>query len=234
MLTTMIANLDQITPDWLTAALGETFAGRTITSIEQAVNPAFNSRIAHLTVRFAGDLPDLLSTRLLVKLNGEDDGRTEVGFYQAMIALPSVKRARLPMIVTCYGAEYDPTSLRLARLAGNCGRPVEVVSGMSCRCYSPTYCGVRPPGVSQTRHSCTASLVSLPGTLPCLCGTTRRPSSADSAPRLVLPGNVTSHGVTRRDFMERPHGCRDCHISPRPMIPTRHSAPMRHRRYASQ
>jgi len=128
MLTTMIANLDQITPDWLTAALGETFAGRTITSIEQAVNPAFNSRIAHLTVRFAGDLPDLLSTRLLVKLNGEDDGRTEVGFYQAMIALPSAKRARLPMIVTCYGAEYDPTSqhsyLTLADLSDSYEAPI--------------------------------------------------------------------------------------------------------------
>ncbi|HYN89500.1 MAG TPA: phosphotransferase [Ardenticatenaceae bacterium] len=104
----MITSLEQVTPEWLTGVLrdvGVLGPGRVIAA-EQRGNDAFNSTIGHFTLRYSDDAPRGAPRALMLKLNRDHDGASEVGFYTALLP----QHERLSMLVRCYAGAYDPES----------------------------------------------------------------------------------------------------------------------------
>jgi len=98
----MITSLEAVTPEWLTHVLREPI----LTCIRRD-NKAFNSAIAHIEVTYgAGASPDS-PRHLLIKLNDQENGEAEVAFYHLVNTLLT---PRLPMLVRCFSAEYEPLS----------------------------------------------------------------------------------------------------------------------------
>jgi hypothetical protein len=101
-----LTSLDLASAEWLTAVLRSAGAiGQAeVTAVQRRANAAFNSAIAHLELRYSAGAPADAPSRVLLKLNADHDGACEVGFYRLAASLPQ----RLPMLVRCYAAEYDP------------------------------------------------------------------------------------------------------------------------------
>jgi hypothetical protein len=116
-MTATITNLSQATPQWLTGILRENKHLPTgeITHVNQRSNTAFNSSVGHLEVTYSAQAPADSPTRLLLKLNGNEDGENEIGLYK----IAQSNKDRLPMLPPCYAAEYDPTSGNSILLLGD-------------------------------------------------------------------------------------------------------------------
>jgi hypothetical protein len=104
---------DPVTPDWLSAALGDAglLAGGQVIGVSSAPTGAFNSRTQRLSVDYSGDAPPELARDLILKRNnqepwGMEAGAEEVKFYQLAAALDPPP----PALVPCYAAAYDPAS----------------------------------------------------------------------------------------------------------------------------
>jgi hypothetical protein len=101
----VLADAAEAGPAWLTAVLGQAgaLAAPRVVAVEARPNPAFNSSVTHLALQYdrpGSSGPD----RLVLKLNRDRWGQTEVGLYRlAMAARPPV-----PTLVPCYDAAYDP------------------------------------------------------------------------------------------------------------------------------
>jgi hypothetical protein len=101
----VLADPREADPAWLTAALRRAGAigAESVVAVEARPNPAFNSSVTHLALRYdrAGSgRPE----RLVLKLNRDGWGEAEVGLYRlAAAALEPV-----PAMVPCYDAAYDP------------------------------------------------------------------------------------------------------------------------------
>jgi hypothetical protein len=102
---TVITKLEQVTAAWLTATLREAGAlpQGEVTSIEQRGNEAFNSLVAHLALRYSGAAPPSAPPSLLLKLNRDFWGETEVAFYNIVMAIAD----ELSMLARCYSAALD-------------------------------------------------------------------------------------------------------------------------------
>jgi hypothetical protein len=99
------SSLQDISATWLTAVMRNTgvLAQEVVAAVHQRANSAFNSSIAHLALTYAGDPPLEAPKRLIVKLNSDHNGEEEVAFYTFVASLPK----RLPMLVSCYAADYS-------------------------------------------------------------------------------------------------------------------------------
>ncbi len=125
--TRLITSIDEITNRWLTDVLR--LAGAItqdgITSFQLRRNrETFNSEVYHLELGYGVGAAHGVPRHILVKLNADHAGSHEVGFYrQAQLLQPP-----LPMIVTCYLAEYDAERGRsvivLADLSATHAEPV--------------------------------------------------------------------------------------------------------------
>ena len=97
----MITQIEQATPEWLTHPLRAAglLGAATVVAAETRANPAFNSAVAHFTLRYAGPGPYPPTALLL-----NHDGALEIAFYGAvrMLLRP------LAMLARCLAAEYDP------------------------------------------------------------------------------------------------------------------------------
>ena len=99
-----------VTAGWLTAALrraGVLTRGE-VEDVAAQADPAFNSRVQHLRLRYSPDAPAVAPRRLLLKRSLEADwaraaGAREVAFYRAV-----ADRADPPAVtVPCYAAGHD-------------------------------------------------------------------------------------------------------------------------------
>jgi hypothetical protein len=104
----MITSIDQATPKWITRQLQNAGAlnSGAVESVQIINNAAFNSRAAHLVLRYSEEPPASAPQRLFLKLKGDHDGALEVEFYRMV----EEYRKCLPMLVRCWGAEYDEDS----------------------------------------------------------------------------------------------------------------------------
>lgn len=107
------ATMQPVSPAWLTDALRRTgvLAAGTVTGVEQRASAAFNSNLAHLVVTYSADAPPTAPRRFVLKRNlqapwAAQAGAREVAFYRATAPLSE----RLPMLVPCYDAAFDPTT----------------------------------------------------------------------------------------------------------------------------
>ncbi len=101
----VLAEVQQATPEWLTTILrreGVLEQGH-VDRIWIHPNEAFNSRVAHLEVRYAGAAAGTGPSALLLKLHRNHQGELEHLFYQATRNLRS---PTLP-IVHCYETAYS-------------------------------------------------------------------------------------------------------------------------------
>jgi hypothetical protein len=102
---------EQVTADRLTDVLrreGILHTGR-VEEISIHDNPAFNSALCHLRVKYSLDASPGAPRALILKRNlpegwAREAGKSEVAFYTEAGLLND----RLPMIVPCYEAVYDP------------------------------------------------------------------------------------------------------------------------------
>lgn len=106
----VVTSLDEITPDWLTGVLHRAgvLPQGAVLGVEFGSNPAFNSTITHLVLRYASSAPPTAPPRLVLKRNVDTPwakaaGAKEAAFYQLFEGLPE----RLPMIARCYAAAHD-------------------------------------------------------------------------------------------------------------------------------
>lgn len=104
---------DPITPDWLTAILGQSGVLRqgAVRTIEQEPTGAFNSATIRLSVRYSPDAPTDAPTRFILKRNISEEwaraaGAEEVRFYTLVATLTDHPRITVP----CYAAAYDEDS----------------------------------------------------------------------------------------------------------------------------
>jgi hypothetical protein len=96
---------------WLTGALrraGVLPRGE-VEDVAARPNPAFNSHVLHLRLRYSTDAPAAAPRRLLLKRSldaawARAAGEREVAFYRAVAARPD----RPPVTVPCYAAGHDP------------------------------------------------------------------------------------------------------------------------------
>lgn len=104
----MITSPQQATPEWLTYTLQNAGILRQgqVKSIGFRANDAFNSVVTHLEVEYSADANADLPKKLILKLNRDHNGETEVKFYNLVKPLS----AQLPMLVNCYLADYDPST----------------------------------------------------------------------------------------------------------------------------
>jgi hypothetical protein len=82
-----------------------------VSAIREETNPAFNSRLTHLSVDYSEEAPESAPGQLVLKRSlpaawAVRAGAREVAFYRLAASLP----APLPMLVPCYAAEHDETS----------------------------------------------------------------------------------------------------------------------------
>ncbi len=103
----------QISPAWLSATLAGAGAlpQGAVLAVTTVATVAFNSRSQHLDVTYSADAPATAPRQIFVKRNVPAEwavraGEREVAFYRFMAA----HRERLPMIVPCYAALYDPAT----------------------------------------------------------------------------------------------------------------------------
>lgn len=100
--------------EWLTAVLwasGSLTSGRVLAVASDATG-AFNSAAAHLRLTYSEDAPESAPRAVFLKRSlpapwAVRAGVAEVAFYRQIAALPDAA-ARLPMIVPCFAAGYDP------------------------------------------------------------------------------------------------------------------------------
>lgn len=111
----IIASPADITPANLTAILREagTLPRGEVVAVAQRPNDAFNSRVAHLTLTYSGEVPATVPTRILLKRNLDvdwavRDNATEVAFYRLVAPLAE----DLPMLLRACAADHDPVSGR--------------------------------------------------------------------------------------------------------------------------
>jgi hypothetical protein len=105
----VVADAAGARPAWLTDVLRRSgaIAERRVVAVEARANPAFNSSVTHLTLRYDRDGaggPD----RLVLKVNRDGWGEAEVGLYRLAMAAPRP----VPALVPCYDAVYDPRTGR--------------------------------------------------------------------------------------------------------------------------
>jgi hypothetical protein len=106
-MSVVLTDVEQVTPEWLTAILHECGVLSTghIVTVQHPPSTTWNSRAYHLELQYSTDVPAAAPRHLFVKLNSQPDwGRDEVAFYQFVTA----KQADLPMLVDCYDAAYTP------------------------------------------------------------------------------------------------------------------------------
>src|SRR5687768_10314292 len=101
----VLADAAEAGPAWLTAVLGRAGgpAAPRVVAVEARANPAFNSSVTHLTLRYDRPGPGR-PDRLVLKLNRDGWGEAEVGLYRLAMAAPRP----VPALVPCYDAAYDP------------------------------------------------------------------------------------------------------------------------------
>jgi hypothetical protein len=112
-MSTYIAVVQPVTPEWLTAVLrqeGILLQGEVIT-VEREATDVLNSRTDHLLLHYSADAAPGVPTRLILKQNiqeawGIEAGAQEVTFYTLVASL----REHPPGIVPCYAAAYDAQS----------------------------------------------------------------------------------------------------------------------------
>ncbi len=101
-------SIESASTAWLTAVLcsaGVLSQGEVV-GIRHRANPAFNSRISHLTLTFSDDAPADAPRNLLLKLNADHEGGVEAAFYQLVATEPDHPR----VVPACYAAAYSPQS----------------------------------------------------------------------------------------------------------------------------
>ena len=104
----MITSVEQADPNWLTDVLrqGGFLTEGAVAAVTVRPNAAFNSTVAHLTLTYASGTITTAPSALLLKLNHDEDGAHEVGFYRLMMS----EGRPLSVIVGCYGTQYEPDS----------------------------------------------------------------------------------------------------------------------------
>jgi hypothetical protein len=92
-------------PEWLTEVLGKAgvIGNRRVVAVEARANPAFNSSVTHLALRYDREVLDA-PRALVLKLNRDGWGEAEAGLYQWAMAAPKP----VPALVPCYDAAFDP------------------------------------------------------------------------------------------------------------------------------
>lgn len=95
-------------PAWLTAALraAGVLPSGLVAGVDVRDNPAFNSRVRHLTPHYSADAPPHAPRSLLLKTLSNGDGEHEVGWYRYLAA----RGITLPMLPACHLAVADPSS----------------------------------------------------------------------------------------------------------------------------
>ena len=104
---------DPVTPDWLTAVLGQSavLGQGAVQMVETEPTAAFNSATIRLCARYSPDAPSDAPTRLILKRNISEEwareaGAEEVRFYTLVASLADHPRITVP----CYAAAYDEDS----------------------------------------------------------------------------------------------------------------------------
>jgi hypothetical protein len=101
----VLADAADATPARLTEVLRRSgaIAGGRVVAVETRANPAFNSSITHLGLRY--DRDDARGPRrLILKVNRDGWGEAEAGLYRLAMAA----QEPVPALVPCYDAAYDP------------------------------------------------------------------------------------------------------------------------------
>src|SRR3954447_16990037 len=105
----MIIDAAQITPEWLSALLrdeGALGVAGSVTAVHiEPREDVWNSKAYRLRPAYSGNASGA-PARLFLKLKGDHWGREEAQFYTYLRSTD----ADLPMLVPCFGAEYDPAT----------------------------------------------------------------------------------------------------------------------------
>jgi Phosphotransferase enzyme family len=130
----VIANIDQVTPEWLTQVLGEQGVlpqGRVTAVVAQGA-VSNTATAARLELAYSAEAPQTAPNRLFVKLGRR---RIEVEFYHTIA--PAMSASPAPR---CYAAEYSPES----------GRSYLLFDDLSATHGVPE--GVMPPTLADTER----------------------------------------------------------------------------------